>query len=235
MGRKARKSGDPKVAVGYIRASKEEQQLTPEAQRSAMQSWCDREALDLVAVFEDHLCGATEIDKRPGLLDALAALGEHGAGVFVVAKRDRIGRDVLVSAMVERLVEKKGAHVAAADGVGNGDTPESAMMRGIVDVFAQYERALIRARTRAALAVKKARGERIGSVPYGWKLAADKRHLEPDAGEQEIIKAARELQEEGLTLRAVGKELAARGMFPRSGSSTWNPKTVRSVLSAAVA
>ena len=43
----------------------------------------------------------------------------------------------------------------------------------MVDAFAEYERAIIRARTRAALAVKRGRGERTGEVPYGFRLAED--------------------------------------------------------------
>ncbi len=74
--------------------------------------------------------------------------------MLLVAKRDRLARDVVVAAMVDRLAERHGARVLAADGTGNGDGPEAMLMRGIVDVFAQYERALIRARTKAALAVK---------------------------------------------------------------------------------
>lgn len=37
-----------------------------------------------------------------------------------------------------------------ADGAGNGEGPEAALMRTLLDTFAAYERALIRARTRAA-------------------------------------------------------------------------------------
>lgn len=108
------------------------------------------------------------------------------------------------------------------------------MMRGMVDVFAQYERALIRARTRAALAVKKSRGERIGGIPYGQKLAADGVHLESDAGELEKIRVARELRAEGLSLRAVGRRLAECGMLPRSGGR-WHHETVKAVLQAEAA
>lgn len=43
------------------------------------------------------------------------------------------------------------------------------MLRALLDAFVAYERALIRGRIRAALAVKKARGERTGSVSYGYR------------------------------------------------------------------
>jgi DNA invertase Pin-like site-specific DNA recombinase len=63
------------------------------------------------------------IDRRPTLSAALADVRQHGAGVLVVAKRDRIARDVVLAAGVERAASKAGARVISADGTGNGDTP----------------------------------------------------------------------------------------------------------------
>ena len=67
----------------------------------------------------------------------------------------------------EQAYSDRGAKVVAADGVGNGDQPENLLMRRMVDAFAGFERRVIGARTKAALAVKKARGERVGGIPYG--------------------------------------------------------------------
>ncbi len=229
------KRGDSKVAIGYIRVSTDEQAQGPRAQRDALERWAAREGVRLAVVFEDlGVSGAAPVDKRPGLLAAVGALGEHGAGLLVVVKWDRVARDVLVGAMVERLAERKGARVVSADGVGNGESPEAGMMRGIVGVFAQYERALIRTRTKAALAAKRQRKERTGGVPYGWTLAADGIHLEPHPAEQAMISEARALQAEGLSLRKIGAELERRQMLPRSGSH-WHPKTVQGLLQAPVA
>lgn len=224
------KQGDPKLAVGYLRVSTDEQCLGPQAQRKAIESWCGVNGVVLVAVFEDFgISGAAELDKRPGLLASIDALGDHGAGLLVVAKRDRLARDVVAAGMIERLVAREGAKVVTTDGVGNGESPEAGLVRGIMDVFAQYERALIRARTKAALAVKRSRQERIGGVPYGSKLAADGIHLEVDPAEQETIQAAKGLRSQGMTLEAVGTVLEAKGMLPRCGRH-WHPKTVRSLL-----
>jgi hypothetical protein len=57
----------------------------------------------------------------------------------------------------ECMSEELGCEVRSPDGSSDASGPEGGMMRGIVDVFAQYEREVIRARTRAALAVKKTR------------------------------------------------------------------------------
>jgi site-specific DNA recombinase len=92
----------------------------------------------------------------------MTSLRAHGDGTLVVAKRDRLARDVAVSALIERAVRESGARIVSADGVGNGDGAADAFLRAILDAAAAYERELIRARTRAAMAVKRAKSERSG-------------------------------------------------------------------------
>jgi hypothetical protein len=61
-------------------------------------------------------------------------------------------------------------------------------------VFAEFERGMIRARTRAALAAKKGRGERVsGRVPMGTQLAPVGRSLVPCPVEVEAARLAHEL------------------------------------------
>lgn len=228
---KPKSSADPKRVVGYLRVSTEEQTLGPEAQREQLARWCAANGCELVAVYSDAVSGAAPLDHRPALMEAIDSLREHRAAVLLVAKRDRIARDVMLAAMVERLAERAGARILSADGTGNADGPEGMLIRGIADLFAQYERALIRTRTRAALAVKKARGELVGSVPYGFQLARDGVRLVPDAREQLIVAAIAKLRHEGRTLRDIVAILNRDG-FPARGAR-WHLTTVRRILSAA--
>ena len=212
--------GDSKVAVGYVRVSTEEQSLGPDAQRAAIERWAESRGVRVAVVFEDHgISGGAPAEKRPGLLAALAALRENNAGLLVAAKRDRIARDTVIAAMVEQAAGRAGATLTTADGSSDGVGPEGMLMRGIVDVFAGYERAVIKSRTRAALAVKRSRGERIGQVPYGYALAADGVHLTENTAEQAIIAQIRALRAAGLSLRAVTTECVRRGILSRAGHS----------------
>ena len=214
------RSGSPLVAVAYIRVSKDDQRLGPEAQRASIEAWAAREGVRIAAWHVDQgVCSVTAIDQRPALVAALAALREHGAGVLVVAKRDRIARDVVLTAGVERAAASAGAVVVSAAGEGNGAAPADAFMRTVIDGAAAYERALIRARTTAALAIIRARGQKTGgSVPYGCRLAADGRTLVAVEGEQATIARARALVAEGRSLRAVAAQLAAEGHVSRKGA-----------------
>lgn len=210
------KRTDPRTAVAYLRVSTDEQHLGPEAQRAAIAAWADREGITVAAWHTDAgVSGAAEIADRPGLLAALADVERLRAGVLAVAKRDRLARDVVIAATVERVVGRSGARVQTADGTANGATAADAFMRTILDGAAAYERALIAARTKAALAVKKARGERVGTVPFGYR--AEGARLVADAAEQDVLAAVREARARGLTVRAIALELERAGIVSRRG------------------
>ncbi len=122
----------------------------------------------------------------------------------------------------------------SADGVANGEGPEADLLRGMLDLLSQYERALIRARTRAAMAVKRSRGEYTGGrAPYGWRVSDDGT-LAADASEQCVILAAREYRAAGLSLRQIGARLTAGGILPRSGGK-WTADAVATACSARTA
>ena len=131
------------------------------------------------------------------LLDAVAALKR--GDVLLVAKRDRLGRDVIAVAMIERLIAKRGARVQSAAGEGTeSNDPAAMLMRRLIDSFAEYEKLLIGARTRAALGAKRRRGERIsGIISFGFRLAGDGRQLIAHDGEQSTLKAIRAARAEG--------------------------------------
>jgi DNA invertase Pin-like site-specific DNA recombinase len=213
------KAGSPSVAVAYIRVSKDEQKLGPEAQRASIEAWAAREGVQVVAWHVDQgVCSVTPVAERPALVAALAALRHNGAGVLVVAKRDRIARDIVLASTVGRAAQSNGAALVSAMGEGNGDTPADAMMRGVVDVFAAYERDMIRARTKAALDVIRARGHKTGgSVPFGFTLASDGRTLVEVAAEQAIISRAKAHRAAGLSFGKVAVALASEGLVSRAG------------------
>lgn len=197
-------------AVAYLRVSTQDQ-----AERFGLPAQEDacRRAAHVRAVYRDEgVSGATPLDKRPGLLAALAALQKGEA--LIVAKRDRLGRDPIIVAMVEAAVERRGAKVVSAAGEGNGDGPSDLLMRRLVDAFAEYERAIIRSRTSAALACKRRRGERTGHIPFGSMLGPDGTHLVECRREQKVLQRIRDLRAQDMSWREIAERL---GPHPRTG------------------
>lgn len=220
-------------AIGYCRVSTDKQAdsgLGLEAQEKAISAAATRLGLALGPMHTDAgISGAAELADRPGLMDAIADL--RRGDTLIVAKRDRLGRDVIAVAMIERMVVKAKARIVSAAGEGTeSDDPTGQLMRRIVDAFGEYERLLIGARTKAALKAKRARGERFsGRVPFGYRLAADGRQIEPEAAEQAILAVVRDCRQAGFSQRAIADELNRQGFSTRSGVR-WQHQYVANVL-----
>jgi DNA invertase Pin-like site-specific DNA recombinase len=230
--KKSRPVTDALKAIAYIRVSTEEQHLGPEAQLAAIEQWAMRQGVTLVAIHRDlGVSGATPLADCTGLMAALEDLGTHSAGMLIVAKRDRLARDVMKAAMVEARAEALGARITSTAGEGDGTDPSAKLMRQIVDAFAEYERALIGARTKAALAAKKAKGERIGGIPYGFSDVDGK--LVANEDEQRVIIEAKYLSSTGLSMRGICAKFTIEGVVFRNFS--WNsPAHADRLLKAAL-
>lgn len=87
--------------------------------------------------------------------------------------------------------------------------------------------------TKSALDYKRAKGERVGGIPYGYQLAADGVHLEANPDELRAVELVRERRAEGLTLRAIASRLEAAGYVPRGGSK-WHPDTVARIVAVSL-
>lgn len=205
------------TAVAYLRVSTDDQRLGTQAQLVAIQSYADTHKLTILATHEDHgISGASPINQRPALAKAIHDATSNRAHI-IVAKRDRIARDTLVAIQVERALPKP-CQVLSADNTGNGSSPADDFMRSVLHGMAAYERELIRERTTKALAVLAAQNKRVGSIPYGYKLAiGSTSDLAPNDEEQRTIALARSLAALGLSQRAIQRELASRGVTGRGG------------------
>jgi DNA invertase Pin-like site-specific DNA recombinase len=151
--------------VGYVRVSTAEQADSGaglEAQRAAVSVEATRRGWDLVHVYEDPGVSGKSVSGRPGLREALEAVEQGEAEALVVSKLDRLSRSLLdFSTLMERS-RRKGWAIVALDLALDTSTPSGELMASVLATFSQYERRLIGARTRDALAVKRAQGVVLG-------------------------------------------------------------------------
>ncbi len=219
--------------TAYIRVSTDEQVtsgVSMDAQRQTIERWCESNGHGQPTVFADQgVSGGAGIEKRPGLLDALDSLKRGGA--LVVVKRDRLARDVFLACWIEKEAKRHGARIVSLAGEGSdSDNPADVLMRRLIDAFAEYERAVIRARTKAALAHKKANGERIGTMPFGHDLADDGVSLTENGDEQAVITDMRAMRAEGKKLHQIATTLSERGVRTKTGKRQWGARTVHAIL-----
>jgi len=215
----------------YLRVSTDQQVESGAglaAQQAACRQWAEKQGSSLSEIFiEEGISGSTGLDKRPALLLAIASLGKDD--ILLVAKRDRLGRDPFGVAMIEAGVTRKKAKIVSAAGEGtDNDDASSILMRRMIDAFAEFERNLIRGRTKSAMAAKKLKGERVGHIQFGYQLAEGNR-IELNPAEQAILIQIRELRMSGMSIREIAKELNDREIFNRNGSR-WNHESIRNAL-----
>ena len=221
----------PAVFVSYLRVSTAKQGgkgLGMEAQRKAVEAFAGQEGAPIAAEYVEVETGkgSDALDRRPQLAAALARARKLKAPV-VVAKLCRLGRDVhfisgLMANRVPFLVAEMGPNV-------------DPFMLHIYASLAEKERALISQRTKAALAVAKARGVKLGS-PTGAatigkaRAARSEQVAKANATTRAVIA---EIQRKGATtLAAIAQELEARGIRTPAGRSTWAPTQVARLLAA---
>ena len=79
------------------------------------------------------------------------------------------------------------------------------------------------------LAHKRSNGERVGNIHYGYRLAEDGAHVEPEPSEQEVLAAIGALRGRHRSLREVAAALNDRGWRTRRGSK-WRHEYVKNVI-----
>jgi DNA invertase Pin-like site-specific DNA recombinase len=202
-------------------------------QRDALRRWAKANGHRIVATFTDAgVSGTKDAADRPGLTEALAAVGDRGAAGLVAYRLDRLARSLTVQEAVLAQVWKHGGRVFTVDlGEILQDDPDDPMrtaMRQMVGVFAQLERAMIAARMRAGRRLKAERGGyACGAPPLGYRPVGGE--LVADDQEAATLERIRELREDGASLRQMAEVLTAEGHRTKRGGS-WHPETLRAVV-----
>jgi DNA invertase Pin-like site-specific DNA recombinase len=214
--------------IAYYRVSTTAQGksgLGLEAQRRAVAEFVAREGFELVAehVEVETGKGSDALDRRPVLAAALAE-ARKVKGAVIVAKLDRLSRDV---AFVAGLMAQRVPFVVAE--LGADADP---FMLHLFAALAEKERAMISARTKAALAAAKERGVKLGnpSLAVARVKAKESRAAGADDFARTVAPVIRAIQSEGVTtLRGIARELVARKVETRRGGA-WTPVQVTDLL-----
>lgn len=225
--------------VAYTRVStldQAEHGLGLDVQRESIRRWAKAEGHRVVAWHCDEgVSGTKPPADRPGCFEALAAMRNGAAGI-VVARLDRLSRDLIQQELLFREVWRLGKDVwscvpAEAQQLAKDDPddPTRTLLRHLLGVLAQWERSTVVLRLRLGRQRKKAQGGFAGGgVPYGRRNGD--RELVPDPAEAAAVALMVRLRRAGASYRGIVAALAAAGHAPRKGGQVWQPGVVRRVL-----
>lgn len=221
-------------AVGYVRVSTEKQAdfgVSIDAQSEKVRAMAVVQGVELTEVVVDAGESAKSLN-RPGMARLMALVDAGAVDTVIIAKLDRLTRSVADLAELLKRFERRGVSlVSVADSLDTRSASGRLVLNIMVSV-SQWEREAIGERTRDAMGHKRANGERVGTVPFGSRVAADGVHLEVDPAEQGILARIRELNAAGFSTRRIADELNRQGIKTRRGTE-WRFQYVAGALKAA--
>jgi len=225
--------GEAVRTIGYVRVSTHDQAdngVSLDAQEAKIRAWAELVDAEGVEIFRDEGISGKRSDNRPGLLAALEAIGAGDA--LVVHSLSRLSRSTRDTIDLAEALSEKGADLVSLSEKIDTTTAAGKMVFRILAVLAEFERDQISDRVKFTLAHKRAKGEKTGGdVPFGfWSRGG---RLYPHPGEQKTVGLIRELADGGMSLRAICRELEAKGVARRRGAKSWHLQTVSNILSVA--
>src|SRR5712692_2844783 len=150
--------GHPLRVGLYARVSTHDQQTLP-LQLHAMREYSAKRGWTVVAQIKEVGSGAAQRELREALL---AVARRREVDVVLVWRLDRWGRSVadLVSTLQE--LQHLGVGFISLTEALDLTTPAGRAMAGLLAVFAEFEREILRERVRAGLAHARETGKRLG-------------------------------------------------------------------------
>ncbi len=185
-----------KLAACYARVStdKQEKEQTIESQLDALKQAAEQGGYEVPPewYFTDEGYSGALLD-RPAL-DRLRDLASEGAlEAVLIYSPDRLAREYAYQVVVMEELQKAGCEVVFLNHAF-GESPEERMLLQMQGVFAEYERALIRERTRRGRLFAARQGRvNWAQAPYGYRLVpkgdATPQQLVVEEYEAEVVRA----------------------------------------------
>lgn len=220
-----------KQAIIYLRVSTSgqvEDGVSLEAQEAKARAWCELNDYDVKAVFSDAGISGKSTTNREGLQNALNAVKKEDA--LIVYSLSRLARSTKDTIEISEQLATKGVDLVSLSEKIDTTTAAGKMVFRMLAVLAEFERDQVSERTTAAMQHKKSKGERVGSIPYGYQLAANGVDLLENDTEQAVIKRVNELNRDGLNLSKIAEYLNNSDYKPRG--KKWYPQTIKNILAA---
>ncbi len=211
-----------RYAFAYLRCSDRTQIEgdTFQRQMAAIDKWLSSNPeYDRLCVYvELGVCGALE--DRPALAQMFIDLEDGAVDTVIIEKLDRLARDLMIQENIFREFKRLGVTlISVFEPDLCSDDPTRKMIRVILGAVAEWDRAMISYRTKAARDRIRARGERCeGRKPYGHR---------PE--EKETLNLMVDMYMGGKTPTEICGVLNRAGHKPRDGQF-WFPASVRKIL-----
>ncbi len=183
--------------------------------------------LKLARVYRDEGHSGSTL-QRPALQELLTDAKERRFGTVLVAKLDRLARDLFVELFIEKELLVSGVDVVSVSEAFNGTDPVMTAMRNVIGVFSQLERDRIRERMLAGRLKKlESGGYAGGRPPTGYVARGGKLIVDEDGAK--IVRRIRKLRMARLSFEEIASRLNADGVKTLTGAK-WYASGVHRII-----
>jgi DNA invertase Pin-like site-specific DNA recombinase len=187
---------------------------------------------EVVREFVDAgVSGTNDLGNRPELGALMRAVESDGVKVVLIEKLDRLARDLIVQEMILIEMVKAGVRLVSVAERENlaSDDPTRRLTRHIMGAVAEYDKAMIVMKLRAARDAKRlAVGKCEGAKAYG----------EVDELERQAVQRVRELRRKRPGQRRMGPARIARVLqdegHPTRRGGQWDAQKIKGILNGPV-
>ena len=206
-------SGDAARVGLYVRVSTDDQSAGIEVQRAALEQAAQHRGWNVTEIGVDNGYSGKNT-SRPALQRLLTLAVNGDIDIICVFRLDRLSRSLLDFAQMMEKARKQGWAIVALDLGLDMTTPAGALVANVMAAVAEWERQTISARTKAAMAVKKAQGVHCGR----------KRRISAD-----VVALVREARTHGRSYADIAHALEEAQIPTVNGGKTWQTSTLRRI------
>jgi DNA invertase Pin-like site-specific DNA recombinase len=196
-------------------------------QREAVAKYAASNGITRAGEYRDEgVSGTKELAERDGLTELFQAIDTGTIRLVLVERADRLARDLMIGEIILVEFRKRGVQVIEVEGGSDltvsDDNPTRKLVRQLLGAVAEFEKAVLVAKLRAARSRRRRQGTRCeGRKPFGYR-----------DGEQAVVERIKVLRADGCTLSGIASELNQAAVPTRSGAR-WHAGSIAKILDRA--
>lgn len=203
-----------------------------EAQERTLRQYSAFKGFDEVQLVTDAGISGKTTD-RPGFQQVMEAIRTRTVDAVVVYSLSRFARNTIATLQAIEQMNRKDVAFHSVTEQLDTTTPIGRFFVTTIAGLATLEREQIGERTRTVLQFKKANGERVGTVPFGYHLDGD--HIVPDEAEQKVIKLVHHLRKLGYSYTEIARQLERKHIPNKAGRVKWSKQQIHRIVNTALA
>lgn len=216
-------------AVLYVRVSTQEQVTNGrsiENQTERLIAYAHARGFEVLEIITEEGKSGQSV-SRPGFQKLLRLVHEKKCSAVIVYSLSRFARNTVATLEAVKLMRENSiAFLSLTENIDTSSAIGEFFMT-ITAAFAQLEAKTASERIKSVMAMKRAKGEHLGVVPYGWEKDGAK--LIENTDEQVTIRKVMELKNSGWSLAGIAEYLTKHQFKHRKGTR-WHKTQVARIV-----